>query len=130
MLGSLDLEDIDEDRFLETFTSGTPVLIEDIEWFASMADQRGLLRMLAALPDDTARQIMAVNLGFDEEEAESWDYVGFKGGSEAGVLNMSWLLRDEAGRWHMLAINQTDPKSEVETTTLLLLAKRILALAE
>ena len=30
ILASLDLEDITEDQFLETFTSGTPVLIEDI----------------------------------------------------------------------------------------------------
>ncbi|MBD60175.1 MAG: serine hydrolase [Citromicrobium sp.] len=130
MLAALDLSDIDEERFYATFTSGTPVLIEDIEWFASMADQRALMRVLAALPEDTARQIMAVNTVFDEEETAGWDYVGYKGGSEAGVLNMSWLLRDEAGRWHMLAIAQMDPTAEVDTTSLLLLAKRILALAE
>ena len=121
MLASLDLEDIDEERFLATFTSGTPVLIEDIEWFASMKDQRALMQVLATLPDDTARQIMAVNPVFDEEESAGWDYVGYKGGSEAGVLNMSWLLRDEAGQWHMLAISQMDPESEVDTTGLLLL---------
>ena len=43
---------------------------------------------------------------------------------------MSWLLRDEAGEWHMLAISQMDPASEVDTSTLLMIAKRILALAE
>ena len=130
MLATLDLEDIDEDRFLETFTSGTPVLIEDIEWIASMADQRALMRKLAALPGDTARRIMAVNPVFEEDETANWDYVGYKGGSEAGVLNMSWLLRDHAGRWHMLAISQMDTASEVDTASLLLMAKRILALAE
>ena len=130
MLASLDLDSIDEDRFLETFTSGTPVLIEDIEWFASMADERALMRVLAALPDDTARQIMTVNPVFDEKETADWDYVGYKGGSEPGVLNMSWLLRDHAGRWYMLAISQMDPASEVDTTGLLLMAKRILALAD
>lgn len=130
MLATLDLNDIDEARFLETFTSGTPVLVEDIEWFASMADQRGLMRVLAALPDDTARQIMAVNTALGDEEEAGWDYVGYKGGSEAGVLNMSWLLRDDAGRWHMLAISQMDPTAEVDTTSLLMIAKRILALAQ
>ena len=130
MLASLDLDAIDEDRMLETFTSGTPVLIEDIEWFASMADERALMRVLAALPDDTARQIMTVNPVFDEKETADWDYVGYKGGSEPGVLNMSWLLRDHAGRWYMLAISQMDPASEVDTSTLLLMAKRILALAD
>ncbi|MEL7728442.1 serine hydrolase [Citromicrobium bathyomarinum] len=130
MLATLDLGSIEEDRVLQTFTSGTPVLIEDIEWFASVADQRSLMRVLAALPGDTARNIMAVNPVFDEEETANWDYVGYKGGSEAGVLNMSWLLRDHAGRWYMLAISQMDPASEVDTASLLLMAKRILALAE
>ena len=130
MLASLDLDAIDEDRMLETFTSGTPVLIEDIEWFASMADERALMRVLAALPDDTARRIMTVNPVFDEKETANWEYVGYKGGSEPGVLNMSWLLRDHAGRWYMLAISQMDPASAVDTTGLLLMAKRILALAD
>jgi len=130
MLATLDREDIDEARFMETFTSGTPVLIEDIEWFASMADQRALMRELAALPGDTARQIMAVNTGLDDSDTAAWDYVGFKGGSEEGVLNMSWLLRDDAGRWYMLAISQNDPAAPVGTTGLLLLAKRILSLAD
>jgi len=130
MLASLDLDSIDEDRFLETFTSGTPVLIEDIEWFASMADERALMRVLAALPDDTARRIMTVNPVFDEKETANWEYVGYKGGSEPGVLNMSWLLRDHAGRWYMLAISQMDPASEVDTSALLLMAKRILALGD
>ena len=130
MLASLDLDGIDEARFLDTFTSGTPVLIDEVEWFASMVDERGLMRVLAALPDDTARQIMTVNPVFDESETANWDYVGYKGGSEPGVLNMSWLLRDDAGRWYMLAISQMDPASEVDTTGLLLMAKRILALAD
>ena len=130
ILASLDLEDITEDQFLETFTSGTPVLIEDIEWFASMTDQMGLMRLLAGLPDDTARQIMAVNTALGESDEEGWSYVGYKGGSEAGVLNMSWLLQDESGQWYMLAISQMDPDSEIDTSALLMMAKRILALAE
>ena len=73
---------------------------------------------------------MTVNPVFDESETANWDYVGYKGGSEPGVLNMSWLLRDDAGRWYMLAISQMDPASEVDTTGLLLMAKRILALAD
>jgi len=95
-----------------------------------MADQRALMRELAALPGDTARQIMAVNTGLDDSDTAAWDYVGFKGGSEEGVLNMSWLLRDDAGRWYMLAISQNDPAAPVGTTGLLLLAKRILSLAD
>lgn len=130
MLETLDSDGLTLDRMIEVFTSGKPVLIEDIEWYASMRDELGLMRLLAGMPDDTARQIMAVNKAFSESEAADWAYVGYKGGSEAGVLNMSWLLRDEGGRWHMLAISQMDPTREVDTTALSMIAKRILALAE
>ena len=112
------------------FTSGTPVLIEDIEWFASMRDELGLMRLLADLPEDTARRIMSVNTALSEAEREGWSYVGYKGGSEAGVRNLSWLLRDGDGRWYMLAISQMDPASEIDTTALLMIAKRILTLKE
>ena len=121
---------VTEARIMEVFTSGTPVLIEEVEWFASLRDEVNLMQTIANLPDDTAREIMAVNTALDPADTAGWDYVGYKGGSETGVLNLSWLLRDEAGRWHMLAISQMDPTGEVDTGTLLVIAKRILALAE
>lgn len=130
MLESLDTDALSTDRMMEVFTSGTPVLIEEIEWYASMRDELGLMRLLAGLPDDTAREIMAVNDALSETEAADWAYVGYKGGSEAGVRNLSWLLRDKDDRWHMLAISQMDPTQEIDTTALLMIAKRILALAE
>ena len=130
MLVALDLNGVPDEKVMATFSGGAPVLVEDIEWYASMADQRALMRVLAALPDATAREIMAVSTALGEDEEAAWDYVGYKGGSEPGVLNLSWLLRDKAGRWHMLAISQLDPASEVDTSTLLMLAKRVLALAE
>lgn len=130
MLATLDGDGLSEERIMEVFTSGRPVLIEEIEWFASMRDEVKLMETLANLPDDTAREIMAVNPAFSESETANWDYVGYKGGSETGVLNMSWLLRDKTGRWHMLAASQMDPSAEVDTTALLMIAKRILALAQ
>ena len=130
MLETLDSDELTRKRVMEVFTSGTPVLIEDIEWFASMRDELGLMRLLADLPEDTARRIMSVNTALSEAEREGWSYVGYKGGSEAGVRNLSWLLRDGDGRWYMLAISQMDPASEIDTTALLMIAKRILTLKE
>ena len=130
ILATLERDEPSEERVMEVFTSGEPVLIEEIEWFASMRDELALMRVLAALPDDTAREIMRVNPVFSESEVAQWDYVGYKGGSEPGVLNLSWLLRDDAGQWHMLAVSQMDPTSEIDTSTLVMIAKRILALAE
>ena len=130
ILGELDLTDLSEEPFREVFTGNTPVLVDTVEWFASMEDQRALMRVLAADTDDTARQIMAVNTGLTDKKIANWNYVGFKGGSEPGVRNLSWLLQDETGRWHMLAISWNDTQAEIDTNTLLMLAQRILALAD
>lgn len=129
MLGDLDLTNLDDERFMQVFTGKTPVLIDTVEWFASMEDQRALMRVIAALPDDTVRDIMAVNDALTDAEAARWDYVGFKGGSEPGVMNLAWLLRDKAGGWHMLALSWNDTQAEVNQSALSLLAQRILALA-
>ena len=85
----------------------------------------------AGLLQGQALAVLAV-LGdaLSEAEREGWSYVGYKGGSEAGVRNLSWLLRDGDGRWYMLAISQMDPASEIDTTALLMIAKRILTLKE
>ena len=130
ILASLDSEEVNEKRVLEVFSSGRPVLIEDIEWYASMQDERRLMRVLAELPGHTAREIMAVTTSLTDAEEAEWSYVGYKGGSEPGVLNLSWLLRDDAGQWHMLAVSHMDPTGEIDTSTLMMIAKRILALAE
>ncbi len=130
ILGEMDLAELDEDRFREVFTGQTPVLVDRIEWFTSMADQRALMRVLAADDDGTARAIMAVNEALTAKEVAEWGYVGFKGGSEPGVRNLSWLLRDKDGNWHMLAVSWNNTEAEIDTSTLMLLAQRILALAD
>ena len=49
--------------------------------------------------DPVALGILGVNTAIGEEAAaQGWAYVGYKGGSEPGVVNMSWLLRDSRRR--------------------------------
>ena len=43
ILGELDLTDLSEEPFREVFTGNTPVLVDTVEWFASMEDQRALV---------------------------------------------------------------------------------------
>ncbi|MBU2339693.1 MAG: serine hydrolase [Alphaproteobacteria bacterium] len=128
MLSELVTQDVDPAPILAVFSGGKPKMVDTIEWFASMEDQRGLMRRLAASADDTARQIMAVNTALGDGARADWSYVGFKGGSEPGVRNLSWLLRDETGAWHMLALGWNDPEAETDTAALLAIAQRILAL--
>ncbi len=128
MLGGLVTQGADPTPILAMFSGGTPKLIDSLEWFASMEDQLGLMRGLAKAEDDTARQIMAVNTALSDGARKGWSYVGFKGGSEPGVRNLSWLLRDQAGAWHMLALGWNNSAAEIDTAALLAIAQRILAL--
>ncbi len=97
----------------------------DIEWFASGHD---LGRVYARLIDDpVALAILSINLGTDRSHFAAWEYAGFKGGSEPGVLNFSWLLRDEAGAWWVLAISWNDPAAALSELQLIGLAQAVLA---
>ncbi|MCT2558169.1 class A beta-lactamase-related serine hydrolase [Tsuneonella sp. YG55] len=104
-----------------------PKMIESLEWFASAEDLRRLMARIVALEDPTARQIMAVNPAMPAARRGDWRYVGYKGGSEPGVLNMSWLLQDRAGDWRVLAMSWNDPASSLDLTKFELLSQRLLA---
>ncbi len=106
-----------------------PTAIDTVEWFASGEDLRKLLRSFAELSDPTARQILAINPSLPKARRDEWLYVGYKGGSEPGVLNLTWLLQDETERWHVLTMSWNNPDAAVTATDLELLAQRILPLA-
>lgn len=117
----------DPDRIVKpTFTR--PTAIGSLEWFASGHDLAGLLRRIVALEDPTAREIMAVSPSVPEPKRSEWSYIGFKGGSEPGVLNLTWLLQDEAGEWRILSLSWNNPDAAVESASLELLAQRLLSL--
>lgn len=106
-----------------------PTDIDNIEWFASPEDLRRLLTRIADQRNPTARQIMAINPSVPAAELAKWQYVGFKGGSEPGVLNLTWLLQDKAGRWHILTMGWNDGEKPVDESAFELLAQRVIALA-
>ena len=83
---------------------------------------------LASSSDDQTRAILAVNPALPESARSDWAYVGFKGGSEPGVLNLSWLLTDKAGQDHVLTMSWNNPEMPVDDTRFELIAQRILAL--
>jgi hypothetical protein len=102
-----------------------------MEWFASAADMG---RVLAWFTEDTparaaARAIMAVNSGLDLN-ADTWRYIGYKGGSEPGVLTMSFLLQSRSGDWYVLTASQSDPDALVDQITFSSLMKQAARLLE
>ena len=100
----------------------------DIEWFASPADLAKLFAHMRRTADPKVFDIMAINPSATPAILANWDYIGFKGGSEPGVLNLTWLLRDKAGAWHMLTLGWNNPSAVVDEGKMEALAQRILLL--
>ena len=113
---------------VQTAFSGGPVAI-DVEWIASAYDIARLFERMITLEDETALDIMAVSPSMSEGMRESWDYVGYKGGSEPGVLNLSWLLRDAAGEWIAVSMSWNDSAAPVQENAFEMLAMRAISLA-
>lgn len=110
--------------------AGSPLAIDRIEWFAPPTVLRKVLQGFTGPGGATARAVLGAAKGMSAVEAAKWDYVGYKGGSEPGVLNLTWLLRDKAGVWHMATIGWNDPAAPVNQARLVGLATRMLALTE
>lgn len=106
-----------------------PVAIDAIEWFASASDLASLFARMRAASDPEVFRILQISKGIDADIAAKWDYVGYKGGSETGVLNMTWLLKDASDRDHILTLSWSNTQKPVDTATLLLIAQRLLSLA-
>ena len=108
------------------FSAG-PVAIDSVEWFASASD---LARTMLWIRDHTAirrRRGRArrprVNRGLTWPTS-SWSYVGYKGGSEPGVLDLTFLLRRIDGQWFVLTATWNNPAKPVDEDQLIPLVQR------
>jgi beta-lactamase class A len=100
-------------KFDDLFTSG-PVAIDSVEWFASSADLVRVADWLRRHGDPTTHGLMAINSGMGPDGAGEFQYVGFKGGSEPGVINLTYLVRNKAGVWHAVTGSWNNPAAAVE----------------
>jgi hypothetical protein len=112
---------------IEAAFSGGPIAL-DVEWFGSAADLRNLFAYMRENADPGAFAVMAINPSMDDAARNKWSYAGYKGGSEPGVLNLTWLLTDGMGRDHVLVLSWKNESANVESSALELIAQRILAL--
>jgi hypothetical protein len=105
----LDPANIDVARF-----TGNPLHVDTVEWFASAADMVRTMDWLRRNADDAARAILAINPGLNQQLRGELAYVGYKGGSEPGVLNLTWLVQSRAGTWHVVTGSWNNPAAPVE----------------
>jgi beta-lactamase class A len=108
------------------FANGPKAL--DVEWFASPVDFADLFAHMRGNADPEVFKIMAINPSATPAILANWDYVGFKGGSEPGVLNLTWLLTDKDGRDWILSLGWNNPAAVLDEGKLLAIAQRTLLL--
>jgi len=126
ILDSLANQTVSLDAVKAGFAAGPKAL--DIEWFASPADLAKLLAYMRRTADPAGFEIMAINPSATPAILANWNYLGFKGGSEPGVINLTWLLTDKAGRDHLLTLGWNNPAAAVDEGKLETIAQRILLL--
>lgn len=89
----------------------------DLEWFA---DGRDLCNVMATLgarakfdPESELLKVLGQNAGVEIDRAK-WTYAGFKGGSEPGVMNLTWLLRRADGKWFVVVVAVNDETHKLD----------------
>jgi hypothetical protein len=110
--------------------ASAPLANDVVEWFASPADLVRTLDWLRRSGDETALKLLAINPGLDPTLARGFGYFGYKGGSEPGVLSLSFLMRRRGGEWLALSVAWNDPKRPLEETKLAGLVQRLIALLD
>ena len=73
------------------------------------------------------RAILATNPGV-QVDRKQWSYVGFKGGSEPGVLSMTWYLERKDGRAFVLSLVVNDTRHDIDAAAAIKVAEAAIAL--
>lgn len=110
--------------------AGKPRHIDSLEWFASPMDIARAMAALHSQGSDAAMQALAINNGVGPQAAKGWRYLGYKGGSELGVMSMSLLGQREAdGKWFVVTASWNNPDADTEAVRMTGLVGRLLQLA-
>ncbi|MEU8379380.1 serine hydrolase [Streptosporangium sp. NPDC048865] len=91
-----------------------PREIDTLEWFGSPRDVCRAYAGLLKLGGKRVSAVMSANdvgLGLDEKK---WPLVWAKGGSETGVLDLSYLARSAKGRTHVVTALTSDPAATLD----------------
>jgi hypothetical protein len=119
----VDAAGVDVARF-----TGNPLAIDSVEWFASAADMVRTMDWLRRNADETAKAILAVNPALSPQLRGELRYVGYKGGSEPGVINLTWLVQNRAGAWHVVTGSWNNAAAPVDEARFAGLMTRLIQL--
>lgn len=105
----------------------TPAAIDRIEWFASPMDEIRLIDHLRRQGGE-ALAILTIEPGIAAADAKRWAYLGYKGGSEPGVIAMNFLARAHDGQYYAVSAAWNDPAARVDEARFVALMTRALNL--
>lgn len=103
---------------------GKPAAIDSIEWFASPDDIVMLMDHLRRMNNQTVFNIMAKSVS--PAAAKPWAYLGSKGGSELGVIAMSFLAEAPSGQWSVVTGSWNNSEQAVDDNKFIALMIRAL----
>lgn len=102
----------------------------ELEWNASTEDLCAVMARLREQAETEAgapvREILSRNTGVGLHG--DWSFIGYKGGSEPGVMNMTWWLEDADGAPYVVSITTNDTTREADSDALILAAHNALML--
>ena len=108
--------------------TGDPNAIDTVEWFAAPDDLVRTMDWLRRNGGREALDILAINPGIGTGMAAQHAYVGYKGGSEIGVINMTFLVRTRSGAWHVVSASWNHPKAALDEQKFVSLMTRAVSL--
>jgi hypothetical protein len=108
--------------------AGAPLHIETVEWPATMTEIASVFDRLRRSNSATALDILGVNSALSPTERARFDTVGYKGGSETGVIAMGWLLKTKSDDWYAVAGAWNDVSQPVNNAAFSALMARAIAL--
>ncbi|MEN0020113.1 MAG: serine hydrolase [Planctomycetota bacterium] len=91
-----------------------PQYIDTIEWFVSPRDAAAVMAEAWRMGErhQEAKQAMTRNPGL--RLGDRWTAAYYKGGSEMGVLNLTWLLERDDGEMFVVTVTWNDTKQEID----------------
>ena len=118
------LKDIEKFDINKVKFDASPTLISKLEWFISAKE---LCEVIYDVKDNTALQI---NTGIGLKK-DKWNYVGYKGGSEPGVLNLTFLVQKEKiSDYYCVSVTLNNESKEVDQKKIIELVSRLVVLIE
>lgn len=103
----------------------------DLEWFADGRDLCNVMNTIGTMAkwktDSEVMKVLAVNpgVGYDKKQ---WKYLGFKGGAEPGVINLTFLGQRNDDRWFVATMTVNDKDKAVSDAVVINVAVGTLAI--